>query len=168
MTDSAILGQIYREALASGGKEAFVRTLELTCPAWDSSVLICNGFKDRICGTEDGRLLTFEAANIGIALASKNNKGNQALAFGVDNTTGRVQAFADRALDANARVTATYRVYLASDLSAPCEKPYRMSVDSDSFEQNQATMQCGFFDLIGTAWPRALYSTNFTPCLKYL
>lgn len=168
MTDSAILGQIYREALASGGKEAFVRTLELTCPAWDSSVLICNGFKDRICGTEDGRLLTFEAANIGIALASKNNKGNQALAFGVDNTTGRVQAFADQAMDANARVTATYRVYLASDLSAPCEKPYRMSVDSDSFEQNQATMQCGFFDLIGTAWPRALYSTNFTPCLKYL
>lgn len=168
MTESAILGQIYRESLASGGKEAFVRTLELTCPAWDSSVLICNGFKDRICGTEDGRLLTFEAANIGIALASKNNKGNQALAFGVDNTTGRVQAFADQALDANARVTATYRVYLASDLSAPCEKPYRMSVDSDSFEQNQATMQCGFFDLIGTAWPRALYSTNFTPCLKYL
>lgn len=168
MTDSAILGQIYREALASGGKEAFVRTLELTCQAWDSSVLICNGFKDRICGTEDGRLLTFEAANIGIALASKNNKGNQALAFGVDNTTGRVQALADQALDANARVTATYRVYLASDLSAPCEKPYRMSVDSDSFEQNQATMQCGFFDLIGTAWPRALYSTNFTPCLKYL
>lgn len=168
MTDSAILGQIYREAIASGGKEAFVRTLELTCPAWDSQVLICNGFKDRICGTEDGRLLTFEAANIGIALASKNNKGNQALAFGVDNTTGRVQALADQALDANARVTATYRVYLASDLSAPCEKPYRMSVDSDSFEQNQATMQCGFFDLIGTAWPRALYSTNFTPCLKYL
>lgn len=168
MTDPAILEQIYREAVASGGKEAFVRTLELTCPAWDSSVLICNGFKDRICGTEDSRLLTFEAANIGIALASKNNKGNQALAFGVDNTTGRVQSFADQALDANARVTATYRVYLASDLSAPCEKPYRMSVDSDSFEQNQATMQCGFFDLIGTAWPRALYSTNFTPCLKYL
>ncbi|VVO05976.1 hypothetical protein PS834_03059 [Pseudomonas fluorescens] len=168
MIGSDILGQIYREAVASGGKEAFVRTLELTCPAWDSSVLICNGFKDRICGTEDGRLLTFEAANIGMALASKNNKGNQALAFGADNTTGRAQALADQALDANSRVTATYRVYLASDLSAPCEKPYRMSVDSDSFEQNQATMQCGFFDLIGTAWPRALYSTNFTPCLKYL
>lgn len=168
MTDPAILEQIYREAVASGGKEAFVRTLELTCPAWDSSVLICNGFKDRICGTEDARLLTFEAANIGIALASKNNKGNQALAFAVDNTTGEVQMKADQALDANARVTATYRVYLASDLSAPCEKPYRMSVDSDSFEQNQATLQCGFFNLIGTSWPRAFYTTNFVPGLKYL
>lgn len=168
MTDSAILEQIYREAVASGGKEAFVRTLEITCPAWSVPVLICNGFKDRVCGTEDGRLLTFEAANIGIALAAKNNKGNQALAFGVDNTTGRVRHLADEALDASARVTAVYRVYLASDLSAPCEKPYRMSVDSDSFEQNQATLQCGFFDLIGTGWPRVLYTTNFVPGLKYL
>ncbi|HDS1744196.1 DUF1833 family protein [Pseudomonas sp. M2] len=168
MTDSAILEQIYREAVASGGKEAFVRTLEITCPAWSAPVLICNGFKDRICGTEDGRLLAFIAANIGIALPQKNNKGNQALAFGVDNTTGEVMQRADEALDANARVTATYRVYLASDLSAPCEKPYRMSVDSDSFEQNQATLQCGFFDLIGTAWPRDLYTTRFVPGLKYL
>lgn len=168
MTDSAILEQIYREAVASGGKEAFVRTLEITCPAWSAPVLICNGFKDRICGTEDGRLLTFTAANIGIALPQKNNKGNQALAFAVDNTTGEVMQKADQALDAIARVTATYRVYLASDLSAPCERPYRMSVDSDSFEQNQATLQCGFFDLIGTAWPRDLYTTRFVPGLKYL
>lgn len=168
MTTSTILEQIYREAVASGGKEAFVRTLEITCPAWSQPVLICNGFKDRVCGTEDGRLLTFEAANIGIALAAKNNKGNQALAFGVDNTTGRVQQFADEAIDANARVTAVYRVYLASDLSAPCEKPYRMSVDSDSFEQNQATLQCGFFDLIGTAFPRVIANTERFPGLKYL
>lgn len=168
MTDSAILEQIYREAVASGGKEAFVRTLELTCSAWSAPVLICNGFVDRVCGTEDGRLLTFIAANIGIALPQKNNKGNQGLAFGVDNTTGQVQERADEALDGNARVTSTYRVYLASDLSAPCERPYRMSVGSDSFEQNQATLQCGFFDLIGTAWPRDLYTTKFVPGLKYL
>ncbi|WP_237858109.1 DUF1833 family protein [Pseudomonas sp. PGPR81] len=163
-----ILEQAYREAVASGGNDSFVRTLEISCPAWDAPVLICNGFTNRICGTEDGRVLTFVAANIGIALPQKNNKGNQALAFGVDNTTGEVMQRADEALDANARVTATYRVYLASDLSAPCEKPYRMSVDSDSFEQNQATLQCGFFDLIGTAWPRDLYTTRFVPGLKYL
>ncbi|APE99596.1 DUF1833 family protein [Pseudomonas putida] len=162
------LQDTYREAIASGGKEAFVRTLEITCPAWDSPVLICNGFKDRACGTEDGRLLTFTAANIGIALPQKNNKGNQALAFAVDNTTGEVQRKADLALDGNARVTAIYRVYLASDTSAPCERPYRMSVDSDSFEQNQATLQCGFFDVIGTGWPRALYTTKFVPGLTYL
>lgn len=168
MNYSGTLEQIYREAVASGGAEAFVRTLELTCPGWSEPVLICNGFKDRVCGSGDGRLLTFEAANIGIALAAKNNKGNQALAFGADNTTGRVQALADQAIETNSKVTATYRVYLASDLSAPCEKPYRMSVDSDSFEQNQANLQCGFFNLIGTSWPREFYTTKFVPALKYL
>ena len=163
-----MLEQMYREAVASGGNDVFVRTLELTCSAWDAPVLICNGFKDRICGTEDGRLLTFEAANIGIALPQKNNKGNQALAFAVDNTTGEVKRKADQALEANARVTAVYRVYLASNLSAPCEKPYRMTVESDSFQGNTSNLQCGFFDLIGTAWPRKLYTTSFVPGLKYL
>ena len=163
-----MLEEAYREAVASGGNDVFVRTLEITCPAWSAPELICNGFTDRICGTEDGRLLEFVAANIGIALAAKNNKGNQALAFGVDNTTGQVRHLADAALDANARVTAVYRVYLASDLSAPCERPYRMSIDSDTFEKNQATLQCGFFNLIGTGWPRVFYTTNFVPALKYL
>lgn len=163
-----ILEQAYREAVASGGNDVFVRTLEITCAAWDAPVLLCNGFTDRICGTEDGRVLNFLAANIGIALAAKNNKGNQALAFGIDNTTGLVRHLADEALDANARVTAVYRVYLASDLSAPCERPYRMSVDSDSFERNQATLQCGFFDVIGTAFPRVIANTERFPCLKYL
>lgn len=167
MIEPTILNLIYREALASGGNEVFVRTLELTCSAWDP-VLICNGFKDRICGSEDGRVLSFTAANIGIALPQKNNKGNQALAFGVDNTTGEARHKADQALEANARITATYRVYLASDLSAPCERPYRMTVQSDSFESNNANLPCGFFDLIGTAWPRALYNTSKFPCLKYL
>lgn len=163
-----ILEQAYREAVASGGNDAFVRTLEITCAAWDAPVLICNGFKDRICGTEDGRFLTFIAANIGIALPKKNNKGNQALAFAVDNTTGAVRHRADEALDANARVTAVYRVYMASDTSAPCERPYRMTVQSDSFEGNAANLPCGFFDLMGTAFPRVLYTTNFVPALKYL
>lgn len=164
----SILEDTYREAIASGGNEVFVRTLELTCPAWTEPVLICNGFTDRVCGTEDGRLLAFRAANIGIALPQKNNKGNQALAFAVDNTTGEVQHKADLALDLNARVTAVYRVYLASDLSAPCERPYRMTVESDAFEGNQANLQCGFFDVIGTSWPRKRYSTNKFPALTYL
>ena len=163
-----ILEQAYREAVASGGNDAFVRTLEITCPAWDAPVLICNGFTDRICGTEDGRVLTFLAANIGIALPQKNNKGNQALAFAVDNTTGEVRHKADQALDAIARVTAVYRVYMASDTSAPCEKPYRMAVQSDTFEGNSANLPCGFFDLIGTAFPRFFYNTKNFPCLKYL
>lgn len=168
IADLSVLTQSYREAVASGGNDAFVRTLEITCPTWQDPILICNGFTDRTCGTEDGRTLNFTAANIGIALPKKNNKGNQALAFAVDNTTGEVRHKADQALDANARVTAIYRVYLASNTSTPCDRPYRMTVQSDAFEGNDANLPCGFFDLIGTGWPRELYTTKVTPGLKFL
>lgn len=163
-----ILEDAYRETLASGGSTAIIRTLEITCSVWNAPVLICSGFRDQICGTEDGRLLTFIAANIGIALPQKNNKGNQALAFAVDNTTGEVQHKADQALDENARVVAIYRTYLSSDKSAPCARPYRMSVTSDSFQENVANLQCGFFDLIGVAWPRDSGTVSFFPGLRYL
>ncbi|MCP3893734.1 MAG: DUF1833 domain-containing protein, partial [Bacteroides sp.] len=74
----------------NGGKSVIIRTLELTCEAWDAPILICNGFTDYTCVTEDGRTLTFIAANIDMTLAKKNNKGNQTLAFSADNTTGEV------------------------------------------------------------------------------
>ena len=47
---------------ASGGPDVRLFTLELTCPAWTAPILICNGFKDQTCVTEDARTLTFIAA----------------------------------------------------------------------------------------------------------
>lgn len=111
------------EVFASGGTDIIIRTLELTCDAWPEPVLICNGFRDQVLTTEDGRILTFVAANIDIALPKKNNKGNQSLAFSVDNTTGEVQRKADAALEAHQRVTAIYRTYLNSNKSAPRRSP---------------------------------------------
>ena len=58
-----ILNQIY----ASGG-DVIISTLELTCPAWTAPILICNGFTDRTCVTEDARTLAFTAAAIDVAL----------------------------------------------------------------------------------------------------
>jgi len=46
-----ILDQFY----ASGSKGVAILTLELTCPAWDEPVLICNGFEDQVCVTEGAR-----------------------------------------------------------------------------------------------------------------
>lgn len=47
---------------ASGGPDVRLFTLELTCPAWTAPILICNGFTDQTCVTEDARTLTFTAA----------------------------------------------------------------------------------------------------------
>lgn len=159
---------VLEEVFASGGTDVIIRTLELQCAAWAEPIYICNGFVDQVLRTEDGRTLTFIAANIDITLPKKNNKGNQVLAFSVDNTTGEVQQKADQALDAKQRVTAIYRTYLKSNKSAPSEKPYRLTLQSDSIEGNVAQLSCGYFDLIGVAWPRRLYTLQQFPALRYI
>lgn len=159
---------ILEEVFASGGDDVIIRTLELTSPGWPEPILICNGFTDRVLTTEDGRTLLFIAANIGIELPKVNNKGNQALAFSVDNTTGEPQHRADEALAARAKVTAVYRTYLLSNLTVPAERPYRLIVQSDSIEGNTANLTCGYFDMIGVAWPRVLYNLQNFPSLRWL
>jgi hypothetical protein len=156
------------EVFASGGTDIIIRTLELNSPGWDEPVLICNGFTDQLLGTEDGRTLTFTAANIGIELPKVNNKGNQALAFSVDNTTGEPQHRADEALAARARVTAVYRTYLSSNKSVPAERPYTLTVQNDSIQGSVANLTCGYFDMIGVAWPRILYTLRDFPALRWI
>ena len=163
---SIILAEV--NAGANEGLDEIIRTLELTCPAWDAPVYICTGFEDITAVTEDNRTLTFIGANIDIALASKNNKGNQTLAFAVDNTTGEVTQRVDQAIDGNARVTVTYRTYLSGNLTAPAERPYVLSLLSGQIQGVEAQLQTGFFNMIGVAWPRELYTVNEYPALRYI
>lgn len=164
------MSQILAEVNAGANErlDEIIRTLEITSPAWPDPVLICTGFEDQTVVTEDGRTLTFIGANIDIALAAKNNKGNQTLAFAVDNTTGEVSRRIDAAMEANARVTATYRTYLNTNLSAPAEAPYYLTVLSGTLQGNEAQLQTGFFNMIGVAWPRAVYNVNEYPGLRYI
>lgn len=164
------MSQILAEVNAGANErlDAIIRTLELTSPGWEEPVLICNGFEDVTAITEDGRTVTFIGANIDIALASKNNKGNQTLAFAVDNTTGEVTKKVDQAINANARVTAIYRTYLNTNLTAPAEKPYILTVLGGTLQGQEAQLDTGYFNMIGVAWPRALYTTTFAPALRYI
>lgn len=163
---STILAEV--NAGANERTDEIIRTLELTCAAWTEPVLICTGFEDITAVTEDGRTVTFIGANIDIALASKNNKGNQTLAFAVDNTTGEASRKIDEAIEANAKVTAIYRTYLDKNLLAPAEKPYVLTLLSGSIQGQQAQLQTGFFNMIGVTWPRLLYTVNFAPALRYI
>ena len=158
-----ILEQVY----ASGG-DVIVSTLELTCPAWGTPVLICQGYEDQTCITEDSRTLTFLASAIEIALPKKGNTAGQSLMFAIDNVTGEAQAKIDQALEAEQRIIMIYREYLQSDKSAPAQSPYFMTVLGGTMQGSSVQIQAGFFDLINTKWPRDLYTTKFAPGLRYL
>ena len=159
---------ILNDYYASGTNTVRLFTLELTCSAWTAPILICNGFTDRTCVTEDSRTLTFIAAAIDVALPKKDSRGAQNITIAIDNVNGEAQAKIDEAMTAEARVSATLRTYLLSDLTAPAEAPYRMTVQDGSIEQLAVQLRAGFFDLINVAWPRLLYTTQNAPGLKYL
>lgn len=158
-----VLDQIY----ASGG-DVIIPTLELTCSAWDAPLLLCRGYEDQVCTTEDSRTLTFVASGIDVALPARDNRGAQNLAFAIDNVTGEAQRLIDQALEAEERVTITFRIFLASDKSTPAEPPYIFTVLSGRMIGGTVNITAGFFNAIGTAWPRKLYTTEFAPGIKYL
>lgn len=159
------MSQTLAEVNASAGPEQRLLTLEISSDAFET-IAICNGFKDRTCVTEDGRTVLFEAANMSVQLARRNNAGNQSLAFAVDNTTGEVSNRVDDSQEAQARVTAVFRQYLVSNLGAPAEKPYRLTLLSGSIQGIVAQIQLGYFNMIGVSWPRALYTVNEFPGLR--
>jgi hypothetical protein len=162
------MSDILEEVNASGGNVAYIRTLELTCSAWDAPRFVCTGFRDKTLTTEDDRTVTFRAINLGISLPAKDNKGSQTLNFATDNTTGEVSQLVDIAIEANARVTAIYRTYLSSNLSAPAERPYRMVILGGELQGVIANLQCGFFNILLTAWPRRYLTADYAPGLRYI
>lgn len=159
---------ILEQVFASAGPDVIIVTLELSCAAWADPILICGGFEDQTLTTEDARTLTFVAAGIAVALPPKNNRGGQALTFAIDNVTGEAQQLIDAALEAEEKVTLTFRHYLASDKTQPAEPPYVFTVTGGEFKGSTVQIAAGFFDAINTAWPRDLYTLDFAPGIKYL
>lgn len=156
------------ETVYASGGDIIINTIELSCPAWAESVFICNGFENHTCVDENSREINFTAAAISISLPKKNNSGAQNLVFAIDNITGESQSLIEDALEAEERVTLTYRAFLNSDKSVPAEAPYRMTVLSGDIQGTVIQIQSGFFDLLNTAWPRDKYTATFAPGLKYI
>jgi len=158
---------ILERVFASGGNEVVIPTLEITSTAWASAILLCNGYDNKTCITEDARTLTFIAAGIQIALPKRDTAGTQVLSFAIDNVTGEAQTLIDAALAAGTRILMTFRHYLSTDLTAPAEPPLQLVVRDGVMEGTVLTVNAAFFDLINTAWPRRFYTATFAPGLRY-
>lgn len=162
------MSQILDEVNASGGNVAYIRTLEISCDAFPETQYVCTGYRDQELTLENLEVKTFRAINLGINLPSKDNKGNQTLNFATDNTTGDVSTLVDLATEANARVTAVYRTYLSSNKSAPAERPYRMTILGGELQGVIANLQCGYFNILTTAYPRRYLTADYAPGLRYI
>jgi hypothetical protein len=153
---------------ASGGTEVIIPTLELSSDAWADSLYVCAGFEDLAATLEDGTPVTFQACGMSVTLPKKSNDAAQVIRCAIDNVTGEAQQRVDAAKDAQSKITAVYRTYLSIDLTAPAERPIRMSVLNANISGATLNFDGGYFDLINTAWPRERYTSEFSPGVKYI
>ncbi|MDF3863455.1 DUF1833 family protein [Pseudomonas denitrificans (nom. rej.)] len=155
-------------AFASPGTEVLIPCVEIASDAWSSPILLTHGFEDITATTEDGRTLTFKAGGIDVAMPKKDNTGAQTVTFAIDGVSGEAQNLIQAAIDAERRIRLTLRLYLSTDLSKPSQRPYYMTVRSGTLETDHVEPQAGYFDMIGTKWPRDNYNSDSFPCIKYV
>jgi hypothetical protein len=116
----------------------------------------------------DGQLVLFEAAAVELSLPSRNASGQQTLRFGIAGANDRIRPIVDAMLESGQMVTLTSRTYLASDIAAPAERPYAMTVLSGGFENGAFVAEASYYDLLNTAWPRERYTAETAPGIQYL
>lgn len=157
------------EYYCSGSSEIVaLHTLEIVSEGWPEPVLLCQGFQDHTCQTEDGRTLTFLASGFDIALPKSEGSARQELEFGLDNVSRAAQTLLSASIGAQVEVVLTRRLYLWPNLTAPAESPTTMTVLSASFNQSAAQIKAGLLDLLNTAWPRISYDLTFAPGIRFI
>lgn len=153
---------------SSGGTDVEIPTIELTSSAWADSLYLCAGFFDQVLTLETGQVVTFQASGLDATLPKKDNQGTQVLGVAIDNVRGEAQRRLDAAKAVSAKVFMTYRLYLESDPSAPAERPMTLEVLSFSAQGPTVELQGGYFNMVGSAWPRFRYTSDFAPGIKYI
>lgn len=157
------------EYYCSGNSEqVLLQTLEITASAWAEPILLCQGFDNQTCVTEDSRVLTFLASGMDVALPKSDGSARQELTFGLDNVSRAAQSLLTQAIDAQSEVTLTRRAYLWPNLSAPAEPPSVMTVLGATFDASAAQVKAGILDLLNTAWPRVFYTLENAPGIRYI
>lgn len=145
-----------------------LHTLEITSAAWPWPILLCQGFTDMTCVTEDARTLTFLASGMDIALPKSDGSARQELTFGLDNVGRAAQQLLTLSIDQQQEVVLTRRLYLWPNLSAPAEPATTMTVLGAAFDKTAAQIKAGILDLLNTAWPRVRYTLDAFPGIKFI
>ena len=148
--------------------QILLQTLEITSAGWAEPILLCQGFDDQTCVTEDLRTLVFKASGMDIALPKSDGSARQELQFGLDNVSRAAQVLLSQAIDAQAEVVITRRAYLWPNLSAPSEPPSIMTALGASFDRSAAQVKAGLLDLLNTRWPRLSYNLSNAPGIRYI
>lgn len=153
---------------SGSSEQVALQTLEITSPSRGELALLCQGFEDQLCVTEDARSLLFTASGMDVALPKSDGSARQELQFGLDNVSRAAQALLAQSIDDQEEITITRRMYLWPNLSAPAEPPSVMTALGASFDKSAAQIKAGLLDLLNTRWPRISYDLNLAPGIRFI
>ncbi len=160
------MSEVLQTLYASASNDVAIHTLQLEAPSFGVR-RICSEFENVTAGIEGGEMVLYEACALGISLPERSVKGRQDLQFQLDNITGESLQVVETAFEAGEKIKVTYRVYMASFLDEPDERPLEMTAVSVKANALRVNVVASFNDLVNAAWPTDRYTPDFAPGLKY-
>ena len=158
----SVLEQVYVE-----GGDLILHVIELNTVAWSEPIILVQDFVEHTFTNEDAEEITALPCGMAIALPKRDASGAQSLTFALDGVRPEATRLLRAAQDAQAQINLIYRCYLESDKTEPAEPPYNFIVRSFVAQWDRVEITAGLFDLIDMRWPREVYNSINTPCLKY-
>ena len=138
--------------------------VELTCSAWETAIRNIPGWDDLTLGHEDGQWHEYLGSALDLALPASNDSGQQTLGFALGGVNADAEELVDQALDANAIIYLTLRMYASNNLSAPARRPLRMIVDTPTFQPDGVLqVQCRHRDLLARRFLLGRFTANKYP-----
>lgn len=135
----------YRRKLASNPEgEMDYTTLEITHPLLSKRYLLVRGTSDLTATLETGEVVTFEATPMESKGAANNNDMDQRASFALPDIGNQLDDEMDRMPEDNGELPVfTFRRYVSTDLTYPCDGPVRYELQSLNQEKGTFTADVG-------------------------
>lgn len=159
----SLLAQVYIE-----GGDVILNVIELWSSAWPDRIVLVQDYVGHTFITEDDRTIVAQPSGMAIALPKRDATGAQNLNFAIDGVRVEATELLRSAIDQGDEVFMTFRRYLFSDLTEPAEKPIHFIVRSFTAQADHVEITAGMFSLIDMRWPRQVFDSVNSPCLKYV
>lgn len=141
-------------------------TLEIKSEAFDTLYLV-NGYEDISAKLETGQTVTFVATAMDVSIPNRDNSGNQKLIFAIENVTHIAQEIIDKIIDQEKQAFVVFRQYISTILTEPAETPITLSILGGVFSGSTVQIECSYYDILNTTFPRRRYTTDFAPGIRY-
>lgn len=172
MTDTT-LSQALKEAYASAPANVVIyHTLELRHPAFSSPIRVVRDHNDLVATLEarapvnPGQQVTFVRFAFDFTKPEISPNGVPQMSIEIDNVDRSIVANIEAAMGSTDLVTATYREYISTDLTAPQnDPPIHMTIMSITADVFRVKAVAGFPDLVNRRFPSTEYDSETFPGL---